>query len=851
MKYGTEYRGAWLMANDATIIGVSIFDTENLIDDAADVEVIPVETSGNPLNISIIDNNKDKFSPIKSRQAKIEILTTSEIGFETFGGSDNRWYVQIIANPSTTNTTLFLGYLSLADNQEDFLPDPNVLVLTATDHLGMLKDIPLTNDDGTNVEYKHKIGELIALAVKKTGLSLPIKVVNNLRFGGLMVSPALFQFYDTNQLRLADTHANFFYIGQTFTVTGSDFNDGTYHVTAKSVGSGSVVVTLLETITTENALAATLNDPLSLLHLYDGVYLDAKTFEAEINECEDCYTVLEKILGEDCFITQYQGEWWIYRIDEFDDHAAYVASFDEDGNYLSITSTFYNIAIGSNETFKPVNADMLLSADRPHGVAKLTFNYEYPKEIPCNVDFSRGEYIEDLPDEVIEDETFTAKSYEFDCWDLREGVPNNYGTPDGTEVYLKRLFNGVDYESERYIVLTPRTTFESSTIDDVTYIESQPIPIIKKDKFNVSVDWRLESDIATGGNGNARLLRAILIGDDGSGWILGSELNGTNENIWYDTAGWTTNTAKGGVSIDYDDNDETEWSGVSFDAAPAPVSGTIYLWLNQFNQTSGSDDNLDIYYSNLQFTYIPYINGSYQKYSGQYQKVSREITKYLAKREKDVFVSDSPKPLLKGAMFFQLLGDLFTGNVVFQDGNAFQIDGDYTATFREGMFLVITGTLFNNITARITDVYYSIVADETVVTLSETTVSETVAGAVFQYYIFKPANVFYQYNIYYNTEPALVAPYGEFQIRSVFNQYRNGNRIFDGSFNGLYHVWPDLINKYLLTDNNPNTDDRYFIMTSFEQNWKTGFFTATFIECYNTDGRNYDDDREFKYITNG
>ena len=34
-------------------------------------------------------------------------------------------------------------------------------------------------------------------------------------------------------------------------------------------------------------------------------YLDAKTFEADAGERENCYTVLEKILGHDCFVTQY------------------------------------------------------------------------------------------------------------------------------------------------------------------------------------------------------------------------------------------------------------------------------------------------------------------------------------------------------------------------------------------------------------------------------------------------------------------------------------------------------------------------------------------------------------------
>lgn len=46
-------------------------------------------------------------------------------------------------------------------------------------------------------------------------------------------------------------------------------------------------------------------------HLYSDIFLDAKTFEKQIGESEDCYTVLEKILDKDCFFSSAQ-EYLVY-----------------------------------------------------------------------------------------------------------------------------------------------------------------------------------------------------------------------------------------------------------------------------------------------------------------------------------------------------------------------------------------------------------------------------------------------------------------------------------------------------------------------------------------------------------
>jgi len=751
------------MSNGVSEITVDIFDTDVQIV-SGDPEVVPLQMGQNPLTISVVDNNKDKYTPIKSKQAKIEIKTEAGIDIMTFTGSrDNRFYVEIYNGDSTF---LFKGFLVTADLTQPFLPNRQTLVLTASDCLALLRDVPLTDSDGDTPVGKNRIIKYIAWALEKTGMNLFIKVVNNLRHGSGPVTVALVNFSNpSSTIFFPASTEDKFYPGQEIQVSSAGTNNGNTFVVVQNNGGLNIEVTPAP-VHESGATNVTFIDTSSNGHFYTKVYLDAKTFESEIGECENCYQVLEKILGKDCFITQYQGEWWIVRIDEFDENDIYVSVFESDGTFdTNNGATSYNIEIGETEVFRFALADQLLEREMAPGYTKLIYNYNFPLEVPCNKDFSRGDVIDD---------TLPEKTYALDCWTLREGVPGFYGTVDGTTATIHRIFNDIDYEEERYVVLTARTSFETSSINDATYIESEAIPVSEKDKISASVQFRCDSDIGTGGNGNARLFRIVLNGDDGSWWILGEDSTGDGIPKWFNTSAWTVNTAKGAVSVDFD-VDDTEWRTISWDAPAVPISGNIYLWLNQFNQLNSSDDNREVWYSNLSFSYLPYINGSYQQYTGQYQKVTRTETGYLSKKEDEVFISDSPKKLFKGAMFVL-------------------VDGAYVLT-----------------------------------------------------------TWFYPHNVFPSGPPdaTYIHPYGELQIRSYFNQYRKANVIFTGTIRGLSNTWPDLINKFLLTDAHAAATNRYFLNTAFNQDWKTGLMQGSIlIECYDRiDGKIYSEEREFKYIS--
>lgn len=750
---GTIYRLNWntvasVISSTLTVPAmacrVSIYDTENLIDDSAVPVVIHLQADASPLVIKVINNDEDKFSPIRAKQAIIQFKSDLNQlqDSTTFADSgDNRWLVECTAD----GNMVFTGFLMLTDIQQDHLPDPNTVVLTASDHLGLLRDIPLTTDSLITPTGKQRIIQFIAWALKKTGLRLDIVAINNLRHGSGQIS--LLSTFDsaTSRITPAAGTSSFFYEGQSLTITGTVSNN-------IPVTIGTVTETYTEVIAgvlTNEVATATFTDISSTGHFYNFIYLDSKTFEADIGACEDCYTVLTKIIGEDCFLTQWQGKWYIMRIDEYDNfNSIYPTIFDPDGTFSIFgTGTNYNKSIGASETRRLANADALRRYDRPHRYVKETAKFTSPAEIICNIDFARGNVVTP-PNLASGDSTAT---YQLDCWTLRR-----ISGPTTSTAHITRKFV-FGTEKERYVTITPKTGLATPW----DFIESSAVELGKNDRVSVSVDWKYDTDFAGGGT-PIYPMRIYLLADDGTYYYW-----------WHPTSSdplefyWTSSSVEVErlipVTVIPDDVDMSLWNTFSVDLAPLPATGKLYIGLNQGQQVSTGGSNQNINYQSLQLTYNPYINGSYQLFTGQYDQVLRlnagSFT-YNARREREVFIFDSPRKEFKGAMFF-----------------------------------------YNGIAFALTQKWYT--------------------GNTFA--------------LGYPPDQTYMHPFGHIQSYSVWNQYRQANRIFSTSVLGLGSMWVDIVDKISLTDTNPNTNNRYFLLISMEQNWKTGLWSGVFVEDYRTD----------------
>jgi hypothetical protein len=606
--------------------------------DAETPEIIPLQPSGSPLILSTFDNDEAKFTPIKGQKAQITFLSNEQYSLETFSdGADDRFDVTILYG----TTIVFYGFLSLADNSELFVSGRNEVVLTANDKLGALKDIPLTDFDGVNPIGKYKIGELIAMCLQKTGLSLPLRVINNLRHGTGAITVSLTDTTftaGTNMITLGATYNGFFYNGQRLLVSGTVSNNIEFTVS----GVGLLLVTFLvssEDLVNETASNVTFTDVTGLDHIYHGIYLDAKTFEDEIGVSENCYDVLKKILGYDCFLTQYKECWWICRIDEYDSNPFYVSRFDENGVYVdSYVETNLSKTIGRDQEHWFEGEATIVQPTRPVGFAKLTYTFDYPEEIVCNQDFSRG--TGDEPTDTIPSETII---YDPECWEFYanhfDGSAWTDGTPQaGARGELVKLFE-YGYEKDRYMLIEHE---DVSGGDEVHYFKSAAIDMRRGDKINLSVDFKIEG---VSGLTSLNPMQVTLIPHDGSDpwyWELDTA---SNVNQWVQRATPTTNPFS--TTIRWQGTNSDEFQNVGGESLPLPTSGFLYVQLST---------NFNIFapyiFTNLQFTYIPFINGSYRVYNGRHEKVTRTEPGYLGNVDDDVFISDAEVKLFKGAMFF-------------------------------------------------------------------------------------------------------------------------------------------------------------------------------------------------------
>lgn len=708
-----------------------------------------------PCHIFIVDNNEEKFTPIRAKQAEIKFNSTRDTNLSTFiAAEDNRWYVEILVGGNVK----FKGYLILDDIDEDFL-DPaasNVVTLIATDNIGLLKDEPLTNFLNANPRGYFSLIQFAAWCFSKTNLNLSINLCHNLQ----------------------EDHSS---------------------------------------------------DPM-----YQSCFIHSKTFERDINESINCYDVLEYLLGNDSFATQANGEWWIVRIDELSNSAGQNNRYDYEGKFIESVSFDTTLSIDPYlEEIYFTNKATFVKAQQPVKNVALTYTYEYPKEIIDNIDFSRQATNPIFTQNFTEDSIAKVrKRYRLDDWKLKAGTENNPSNPT-TTAYVERIFQN-DYEKERYAVIE-----KPAAVQPVNFLETNEIPMMKGDKFSFSVDFAYTTNIS--GNNIQIEVQLLLYGEDNSKWVFGNNPSGSFDYRW---AQYVENTSTGDLKIrtsfNRDNLDEREWQTISADSGPLPVNGSLVIRLFQSFYSN-------IKYQNVRFDYIPYINGSYAKYRSQQHIISQAlITKKVV--EESVKISDSPKPLFKGALFYADDTTIVTTSATFGTlagvGIIFIPGIDRRALF--GEYVKVSGTSDNNGIYRITNKYYNPVDSITVLTVAETLTTETVS-TTFSTVKFRLADTFID-----GLNPGAEIPFGYHQALGVWNQYNRPFILFDFQLQGLNgsSTFPDIIHKWEVAEDTKYSNNKLFMMLHYDQDLHLCEWKGVMMEFLDTTiDKDYDSDYSFKYIT--
>lgn len=740
---------------------------------------IELEMADNPVVFQTVDNSEDKFTTIKSKSCTIRVHTNDDVNAMIFaGGGDNQYKVQIAVNNETD--VIFTGWLSISDLGQTFQPDPNVLVLTATDGIQFLRDLPFSDSEGRFVTQNHPLIKYIAWALQKTGLELDIWV----------------------QMNVLEQNAIY------------DYPE---------------------------------------YHLYNYIYLNAQTFEAGIGELEDCYTVLQKILGEFCELSQQKNKWVIKSIDEANDPVMRICRFDYNGTPIDYVEPDYTKLIGASETMAFMNDDARLSLQRPYKFVEHTFQYDYPQELVENIDFERGQATSE-PD-------FTQPTsqgvYKPDGWTLARAGDGTGGVwldlyqQAGARGEIVKEFEYA-YEKERYVIVEHE---DVAGTDYIHYLKSTPFYVQKGDRLNISVD--------VGQNVNLNLINPLHV------WLEADNAFYTwyydpysNINQWVAknkplTAAISDNpfTQMWRIAMDssLDAQDDLPKFTTASSEIDVPADGKIWIRLcTNFNIFA------PYYFSNLSIQITPKINGSYQKYTGQ-QHLSEQEVDNKASRSNQVYMTDAPRLEMKGAMTRTLLDQIvYNGNAAFEDGNGVTLDGFLTPIFNVNDYIRITASSLNNRKFRIVATNYSSITNKTVLTFEEDTVAE-VGTCQIESYKYELVDGFYNSLTYPGggVPPEDIYPYGQHQNQAVWNQYNRVFSIFEATVDGLdtdtvdsfgLPNLPDLLHCYYQTDAHPATNNKQFKVLHYEQDTDNCEWGLYMIEVGDSNIAKVYTGHSFKYV---
>lgn len=388
---------------------------------------------------------------------------------------------------------------------------------------------------------------------------------------------------------------------------------------------------------------------------FEQTEVDAGTFEKDENTNDDGYTVLEKVLkATSCRLFYENGCFHIVHLRQYQNpsgfnwHEYKIVNGDV-VHQASGTNEPIIARIGKIEVIQAVNKDAQVYYKVPYKSVKKTFNYVIPQELFCNQQLQRGDKIPGLSTPAvgtpISPGYVPAKDYYTpECYLSSRSIWAVLSTTK--DFYIRTEQDAFGYEIDRYLLI-PREP-------QATFIHSNYIPVNTDDEFTFSVDVKVKQGNDYGRrSGEPAIFYIILIGDDGTYWNLTNDIV-QSEFVWVKTLVSNPRGVRSPTGIG-----STDWTTVTAAAnkinvdtgkVNIPVDGNIQIVLAQLDSFTPFYPNNETYYKNLQINYSPYIKNSYRPVLGDFNFYSQDL-KINRTIEEEVHISDSPKKLIKGALF--------------------------------------------------------------------------------------------------------------------------------------------------------------------------------------------------------
>lgn len=530
------------VASDSNI-GVSI--------DPAD----PISLTGysqSPLEINYPNGEFDKMCPIRESKARIRIVPDVVEAADFVIDYDTQYKVTVTITDSTN--TVFVGWLSNDLITEPFLDVADVIELSASDGLSILKTKPLVDENGQQLWGKYQVIKFIWNALYQNKLELKIGTYINMYPDGYFERDA----YVPGEL-------------------GWD--------------------------------------------IFDQVWMMSHTFLKGPREFDDCYEVLSKIMQAfGCTLFQGDGKWWI--VQNNDRIAGVVEGTDRDyqGQYESVRmgNPTVPINIGLNETTKFINADALLSYEKPFKEVAVKYGFDLPPIFFRNFDLiDLGSYVSQSSSGGV-----TFKKYNIIYWlEAPNSLVTFYGFID-TGYIIVESDTATTAEKKRYLSLPSGNTAAGAKAT-TTY------PVNANDVIDLS--YSVRSTDQTFQNGK-QWAYVVLLSNSGTVYYL--DVDGS----------WQT--ARRSVGYMYvSSQDRRFWVDYNITSRPLPAAGFIQLVFTGVSPVIAAHE---IQYKDIDFSLTTSFNDQITVDGYEFKNENNLLLKNLYDNE--LFASHSPNVSTVGAL---------------------------------------------------------------------------------------------------------------------------------------------------------------------------------------------------------
>lgn len=559
-------------------------------------DVVTLKADQDALSISFPNNEENKFSPIRGSALEARLFIYDADGIDLSTFLGSDDEWKVDYYKGADLTrTYWQGYLDQEEHSREMQDEPWNFELHALDGLGLMKDKAFIKSDGT----------------KFSGLNFLLDYIGD-------------PLWQVNPFLELITHVNIFNIAM-------DDRD----IDPK-------------------------NDPLLQTKVEARSWLsDAVTFE-------DCYSVIEKILTAwGCELFQWNGAWHI--VDLWDimkgqtSYTTYIYDLvsPTDAHIRIVHAGAINesfeakIAPYNNTTYsgpiEPEGEDQIIGLKFANKSVKLTYNYEPWPELPTNNKFERGTL--SIPLSGVGYSAYILDNWEFGKatdTGTSASLPWTLTTPTGN-AYSKRSFDAFGVETAREIVMTcPHTSVYAG--NEANWLRSEGFPVTAGDKISISFQFRLGT--AWTSIDAPAVFTAYVVNEAGTAFygLVEDEFNTPPQH-----GVWELNVPGaifGGSTAD----DYITYSARSCDSQPIPVTGTLYLVFRGFR---AAEVGQVCYWSDFQFTYMPFIAGGFRQVKGETRTIAQN-TEYKQSSSVEIALNDSIHGVLKGAMYrYTNVGDTY------------------------------------------------------------------------------------------------------------------------------------------------------------------------------------------------